>query len=268
MKIGVDIRVLMDKQYSGVSEYTANLLAALLRLDKDDKYRLFYNSWHDISDRLAPWSKDNSLVRATGWPNKVFNYLLQKTLRYPKIDKLLGGVDVFWSPHFNFTCLSSGPGSPKKVLTVHDLSFLRYPEYFSGRKNFWHRALEVKKTIKEADLIVAVSENTKLDIIELIGVAAEKITVIYSGSNVSGEPVATEICQTVKKKFGISEHFILYVGNIEPRKNIIGLIEAFNIIKSSKKYYAQSLELVLAGASGWKNKKIYAYPASIKFNKG
>lgn len=271
MKIGVDIRVLMDKHYSGISEYTANLLEAMLRLDQDDEWRLFYNSWNDISGRLATWHRNNSTLQASRWPNKIFNYVLQKTWNYPKLDKLLGGVDIFWSPHFNFTSLSSQPLGPQKVITVHDLSFLRYPKYFSARKNFWHRSLGVVKTIQKAEAIVAVSENTKQDIIELSGILAERIKVIYSGNNVTGVKVSDEICQRVKKKFGISGRFILYVGNIEPRKNIAGLIAAFNIIKSAGGAPDKSLELVLAGASGWKNREIYAawekspFKDSIKF---
>lgn len=271
MRIGVDIRVLMDKHYSGISEYTAKLLDALLRVGKDDQWRLFYNSWEDISSQMAVWGRENSVIKASRWPNKVFNYLLQKGSNYPKIDRYLGGVEVFWSPHFNFTSLSSRPAGPKRVITVHDLSFLRYPKYFSLRKNIWHRALGVIKTIKEADVIVAVSENTKLDIMELAGIPEERIKVIYSGNNVSGETVSTDVCQEAKKKFGIGNRFILYVGNIEPRKNIAGLIKAFNIIKETAEASNRNLELVLAGASGWKNKEIYAawtnspYKDSIKF---
>lgn len=100
MKIGVDIRVLMDKYYSGVSQYTANLLSALLVLDKNNQYKLFYNSWHNLDRRLNSWNRPNAQIKALHIPNKIFNYLGQKLFAYPKIDRILGGVDVFWSPHF------------------------------------------------------------------------------------------------------------------------------------------------------------------------
>jgi len=269
MKIGVDIRVLMDKHYSGISEYTAKLLAAILAADQAGEYRLFYNSWGDLSSRLSRWNSKRVIVRATRYPNKIFNYLFQKTLNYPKIDKVLGGVDLFWSPHFNFTSLSSPAEGLKRIITVHDLSFLRYSEYFSRRKNFWHGALNVKKILREADAIVAVSENTKRDIIELAGIAAEKVTVIYSGNNLSGDVVPEPVRAAVMKEKGINGPFILYIGNIEPRKNIAGLIRAFDILKSDPE--RADLELVLAGAPGWKNKEIYRawhgspYRSAIKF---
>jgi glycosyltransferase involved in cell wall biosynthesis len=285
MKIGVDIRVLMDEHYSGISEYTANLITAILRqngvlsgsaADKPDDYRLFYNSFHDLRARLAPWAGNNkSQLIGTRWPNKLFNYFLQKFCSWPKLDQVLGGVDIFWSPHFNFTSLSSGSKAPLKISTVHDLSFLRYPEFFSARKNFWHRALDVKKILRAADKIVAVSENTKNDVIELVGIAAEKIQVIYPGNNIKKEEISAVADEKLKEKYRLSDNFILYVGNIEPRKNILGLIEAFNALRTTSASKPEdrfkNLQLVLAGGTGWKNKKIYhawqksLYKNDIKF---
>ena len=264
MKIGVDIRVLMDKYYSGISEYTANLLSAMLEQDKTDEFKLFYNSYHGLDGRLDRWNKGNAKVIGSHWPNKVFNYLLQKTFCYPRLDQFLGGTDVFWSPHFNFTSLSAGT---KKIITVHDLSFLRYPQFFSGRKNLWHKALGVKKALKEADLIIAVSENTKNDIIGLAGVRTDKVKVIYSGNNVARKEWPEAEINDCLQKFGISGRFVLYVGNIEPRKNIAGLIEAYDRLREK----TDGVSLVLAGAPGWKNKKIYdrwrqsPHQADIKF---
>jgi len=191
---------------------------------------------------------------------------LQRTLAYPKLDKVLGGVDIFWSPHFNFTRLSSPASGLKKIITVHDLSFLRYPEFFSVRKNFWHWALNVKKTLREADKIIAISQNTKNDLIELANVAPEKITVIYSGLNLINREVNELEKQEFLNKFQLTGRLILYLGNIEPRKNIVGIITAFNDLKTKDAVSGNQfndLKLILAGASGWKNKKIYnAYQTS------
>lgn len=253
MKVGVDVRVLMDKYYSGVSSYTANLLEAIFLLDKQNKYKLFFNSFHNQSERLGKWDKDNAELIGLNIPNKIFNYLFQKTLSFPKLDKVIGGVDIFWSPHFSFTKLSR---ETKKVITVHDLSFLRYPEFFSARKNFWHKALSIKKTLREADKIIAVSGNTKNDIVELLGINEDKVQVIYSGNNVVKKEVSESDANdflTEKKLFG---RIILYLGTIEPRKNIINLIKAYNVLRQSGEEFAD-VKLVLAGASGWKNRLTY-----------
>ncbi len=266
MKIGVDIRVLMDEHYSGIAEYTANLLAAILRQDQDNQYKLFYNSYQDLGDRLDKWNGRNSEVIGWHLSNKIFNYCLQKIFGYPRLDKVLGGVDVFWSPHFNFTKLSGRKSGLKKIITVHDLSFLRYPKFFNWRKNFWHQALGVRKILRSADKIIAVSENTKNDIQELVGVDSEKIKVIYSGNNIVKKEWPAEKVEACFAKFSIKEPFILYVGNIEPRKNISGLIKAYESLRQESEVDARNnggadkmkdYSLILAGAPGWKNAKIY-----------
>ncbi len=324
MKIGVDIRVLMDENYSGVSLYTANLLKALWRLEagreaagretlagnaaaagpaagERTRYNLFYNSWKDQKARLEIWERENARVIGTRFPNKIFNYGLQKIFRRPNLDEVLGGTDVFWSPHLNFTRLSA---KTKAVLTVHDLSFWREPRFFSGRKNFWHRALAIKDLLKRYDRIVAVSENTKNDLMELAGVPPEKIRVIYAGNNLNprtageeagsgraeagaGERRVTGPAETEEREFFIRHGlgadfrapFILYLGTIEPRKNIAGLIEAYEIWRNSKRPEAATgaggqgsvLKLILAGAAGWKTREIYkkwrrsSYKNDIKF---
>ncbi len=183
MKIGIDGRVLMDKNYSGISSYTANLLNALLTSKKNNSLHIFCNSFNKRNN-LSIWQKHDCQVVKTSFPNKVFNYLLQNFFSWPKLDKVLGGVDIFFAPHFNFLKLSK---NTKLVLTVHDLSFLRYPEFFSFRKNFWHQALRVIKLLKRADKIVAVSENTKHDLQELFKIDPQKIKVIYSGNNYQSE---------------------------------------------------------------------------------
>lgn len=275
MKIGVDIRVLMDKNYSGISQYSANLLAEIRRQNesrnesasgagpasgfasnfKPAEYKLFYNSYHNLEERLGKWRSDYFSLISTRWPNKIFNYLFQKIFSYPKLDKVLGGVDLFWSPHFNFSSFSQDPNL-KKIITVHDLSFLRYPEFFSRRKNFWHRALNVKKILAAADKIIAVSENTKNDLLELLKISPEKIKVIYAGNNSVKREIADQEKTEVLNRFKLSGRLVLYLGNIEPRKNIQGLIEAYNNLRAKNPELAD-LKLVLAGAKAWKNKEIF-----------
>jgi glycosyltransferase involved in cell wall biosynthesis len=129
------------------------------------------------------------------------------------------------------------------------LSFLRYPEFFNFRKNFWHKSLNIKKLLRQYDNIIAISENTKHDLMELLNIPEEKITVIYSGLN-EGPADNKEI----ESLIGIP--FILYLGTIEPRKNVSGLIEAYNLLRD-RHLPLTNYKLVLAGGKGWKNKPIY-----------
>jgi len=267
MKIGVDIRVLMDQKYSGISYYTANLLSALLKEADDSKYHLFYNSFDDIENRMKKWEGKSSKLVFSSYPNKLFNYFGQKLLAYPKIDKLLGDIDIFWSPHFNFTSLKN---DNQHVLTIHDLSFMRYPNFFSCRKNFWHQSINLPKLAKNCRALVAVSKNTRDDIIELLKVPVEKVHLIYSGLNTEKKDINKEKINLFFKKHGLKPNFILYLGNIEPRKNISGLIYAYNLLRDANVRLIDT-QLVLAGQVGWKNRDIFQarenspYKNDIKF---
>ncbi|MBD3247913.1 glycosyltransferase [Candidatus Falkowbacteria bacterium] len=261
MRIGIDIRSLMDKEYSGVSLYTLDLLRSILKQDRNNEYILYYNSAKDISARMPKLEYPNVSMIRTSYPNKLFNYFLQKIFAWPKLDKILGGVDIFFSPHINFTSLSK---KTKHILTIHDLSFLRYPEFFSFRKNFWHRSLGLKKAAKRADLIVAVSESTKKDVVELLEIDPEKTKVIHSGLDGRYRPIPKndERLAIIKKKYSLPKKFILSLGTIEPRKNISGLIKAFDRalqFPELKDHY-----LLIAGRKGWKNKDVFRTFESIK----
>ncbi len=254
MKIGIDIRTLMDAQYSGIPEYTLNLVKEILKLDKKNSYKLFYNSYKDVSKNIPKFKGNNVEIVGVRYPNKIFNYAMQKITHEPKIDKLLG-VDAFLMPHINFIALSFGC---KSILTIHDLSFLRYPEFFSFRKNFWHKMINVKKLISDFDQIIAVSENTKQDIIELCQASSEKVKVIYSGIDRQYRKINNDNNNfaRVKEKYNLPKKFILYLGTLEPRKNVEGVIQAYDKLRMKNKGLAE-VKLIIAGGKGWKSKNIF-----------
>jgi glycosyltransferase involved in cell wall biosynthesis len=253
MKIGFDIRPLMDANYSGVSEFTKEVLLGMLRLDHEDEFRLYYNSFKPVAHRFPDLDQANAALVSTHYPNKIFNYLMQKHLHHPKLDQA-AGADVFFAPHINFYALS---GKRPSILVVHDLSFLRYPQFFSWRKNVWHSQLATKKLVHRFSKVVAISQNTKDDLIELCGLPPENIEVIHSGISSGYKPVAPDSQEAieVKRKHGLSDRFILSLGTIEPRKNIEGLIAAFEMMLDRNQQLAD-LGLVIAGGMGWKSEAI------------
>ena len=269
MKIGIDIRTLLDARPSGVSEYVLNLLKEMFKLDTANEYRLFYNCFGDCPN-LPEFKQANVKLIKYNYPNKVLNYLLFKIFNYPKLDKALA-VDVFFMPHLNFIGLSVGA---KNLLTVHDLSFLKYPEFFSARKNFWHRLVKAKKLLKRFSLVIAVSENTKRDIMELGGINPDKVKVIYSGVGEEYKKLPLINYQfsvkRVRDKYNLPERFILYLGTIEPRKNVDGIIRAYNQLRVMS-CELRDYKLIIAGARGWKSENIYrewdksAFKNDIKF---
>ncbi|MBU1146304.1 glycosyltransferase family 4 protein [Patescibacteria group bacterium] len=253
MNIGIDIRSLLLKERSGVGEYTYQILDALFRIDQKNNYFLFYNSWKGVGDFLpAEWKKfENVHFCGFHWPNKLLNFCF-KFLGWPKIDKMVfpeGKIDLFFIPNLNFISLSH---SVKKIITVHDLSFERFPKFFSWKRRLWHWFVNPRKLIRSADKIIAVSENTARDLAELYDVSRDKMKIIYSGVN-SGSGVSD--VEAVKKKYNLPENFILFLGTLEPRKNIGGLIRAFEILKTENR---GDHKLVIVGPQGWLYKKILA----------
>ncbi len=266
MKIGIDIRTLMDKRYFGVSGYTKRLVAKILEIDNKNDYKLFYNSFYGDNRRIPQYIGDNIEIVRTKIPNKCFNYCLTKIFKRPLLDEMLG-VDVFFMPHLNFVSLS--PGS-KKIIAIHDLSFLRYREFFSWRQNIWHQLVNVRSLLKQFDIIIAMSQNTKKDIVELCNIEPQKIKVIYSGIadifceiNKNNEQDLNKI-KKIRQKYNLPAKFFLQQGAIEPRKNVISTIDAFELI--CKKFpIAGDLHLVIAGGKGWKNKQVFAKAKKSRF---
>lgn len=263
MTIGVDARVLQDSRYSGVSGYTNELLQAILQQDKHNRYVLFFNGFKNYHQPLPEFNQANVWSAQRRFPNKFLNYGLFKTFRWP-VTKLVGQrLDLWWQPHFNHLAL---PKSLPLVLTVHDLSFWRYPEFFSARKNFWHRSVNLPKLLGRADQLIAISEHTKRDLINLAAVSEQKIQVISSGLSPACQYLSKDDLRVfkVKHKYQLPERFILFVGTLEPRKNLPGLILAYNELRRQNPQLSD-VQLIIIGANGWKYQEIYQLAQSSPY---
>ncbi len=251
MTIGIDIRVLAKGTRTGIEEYVLNLLPRLLELDKNIKYKLFYNAFHKIKLDY-PWlSLPNVELCEFKIPNRLF-FASARYLGQPKIDKLLKGIDIYFNPHFFIA-----PISPecKKIITFHDLSFEHHPQLFSHRKILWQKFLmNTKQEARKADKIMADSFSTKEDLIKIYKVDPEKIEVVYLGVNKNLRPI---------KNRKQAQKTILYFGTIEPRKNLILLIKAFEALKKGDSM--TDLKLVIAGAKGWLYKDVFEKVENSRF---
>ncbi len=268
MTIGIDIRFLARGTRTGIEEYTLNLLPRLLSLDKNIKFKLFYNAFEKIKLDFDWLSLANVELKEFNFPNRFVFDPLAKLFKVPKIDKLLGGVDVFFAPHFLLSPVSK---NCRKVLTFHDLSFEYFPEFFPWRKRFWHEFLNPQARARQADKIICVSNSTKNDLIDIYGVPENKVKIIYSGvGNEFKKLVIGHWTLVIKNKYNLPDKFILYFGTIEPRKNLIGLIRAYEILR--EEYKINEYKLVIAGNRGWLHKEIFEaakkslYKQDIKFS--
>ncbi len=260
MTIGIDLRAVGQGKYSGVEEYALNLLNALFSIDSKNKYLLF-SSGRSISGRYLDFSQKakekNSNIDLChySFPNRILNVSF-KLFSWPKIDKLMNEADVVFEPNINLLPLFKA----KKVVTFHDLSFEKYSNFFSAKQIFWHNFVNPKKLAKEADSIIAVSESTKNDLVEIYGIPENKIRVVYSGISKPRIMNYESRIKEFKIKHNLPESYILYLGTIEPRKNIIGLIKAYEIFRS--KFIINDScfmipKLVIAGSKGWLYEDIF-----------
>ncbi|KKU52514.1 MAG: mannosyltransferase B-like protein [Candidatus Moranbacteria bacterium GW2011_GWE1_49_15] len=264
MKIGIDVRCLIDGKRTGVEEYTIGLLSNLFETDDRNRYVLFLNSFRDPKGELAALAKyKNVSVRRFRIPNKLLN-LSFWYLGWPHVDKMLGGVDLFFMPNINFVGLSK---KARLVLTMHDISFEHMPEMLSLKRRLWHSFVNPRKLCRRADRIIAVSDSTKNDIVSHYGIAESKVRRIYSG-------VSEEFTQLdrndaslveIKEKYKLPFKFIFFLGTVEPRKNIASLVKAFDHLKDLPGM--EKLKLVVAGSRGWKFEKTISAMKQAKHTK-
>jgi len=255
MKIGVDIRCLQEGRRTGVEEYTLNLLSNVFKLDKKNEYVLFFNSWKESRLDLE-WIKKypNIKIKKFNYPNKLLNLCIWY-FSWPKMENLIGKMDAFFMPNINFCSLSK---KTKLILTIHDLSFELFPENFSWKSRIWHFLINPRKLCQKADKIIAVSSSTKSDICTFYKINPEKIEVIHSSVSDEFRIINRNESKMieVKEKYKLPYNFILYLGTMEPRKNIIGIIRAYNHFRSLKNGELDKYKLVIAGAKGWKENGI------------
>lgn len=255
MKIGVDIRCLQGGRRSGVEEYTTEILKHLLRLDHRNEYVLFLNSYGNPSVDMD-WAKEfpNVRVRRFRVPNKFLNLCVWYA-GIPKIDRLLGGVDMLFAPNMNFLSCRRGT---KLVLTMHDLSFDLFPETFSWKMRLWHMFVNPRRLCMESARIVAVSNSTAEDIRVCWRIPEAKIRTVHSGLRSDFRPMGRNDRRLleVKEKYRLPYRFVLFLGTLEPRKNVATLIRAYEIFRSEAGGNSSQYKLVIAGQEGWKSADI------------
>ena len=269
MKICIDARCLSEGRRTGVEEYMEGLLKSLFEIDSKNEYILFLNSWKEPNNDFS-WTKKYSNVRIKKLkiPNKVLNFSFWY-FNWPKIDVICGGADIVFLPNIIFAGISS---RAKLILTVHDLSYKRYPQYFSWKRRFWHIFVNAKKICQKAQKIIAISDSTRNDIIELYQIPERKIEKIYSAMGEKFRIIDRNDPKLVKtkEKYHLPYKFILFLGTIEPRKNVIGLIEAFEEFQEKaeveKNNQLKKYSLVIAGSKGWLNEKIFFKIKNSKFS--
>lgn len=244
-EVTVDLRSLHSEQFSGVESFAVHVLEELIKNDHETIYKLFYNGYQ--KKEFSYFHFINTKYVQTRIPNRILNISL-KLFGYPKFEKLAGPTQVLFMPNINLLRVND---TTKIVLTVHDLSPLLLPEFYNLKDKIWHKFINIPKLIARANKIVAVSEFTKLSLIEKMNVPASKIVVAPLGVDheIYKPNLSIDKLRDVRNRYGLPGDFVLYLGTVEPRKNLERLIESFELLE-------EPVHLVIAGKLGWKYSKI------------
>ena len=234
MRIGIDAR-LSYHQPAGISRYTLYLSHAIAQLNQHDEFVIFQHRKH-----RTPLVEQANFRRSTLWAPV-----------HRSIEQILLPLELFWqsldlihSTDFIPPLYSPIPA----VITVHDLAFFHWPNFLPKDSAAYYG--QIDRAVRHAQQIIVPSENTKQDLIGILGTPDKKITVIYEAANPSFAPLPIEPARAaVVAKFKIPANYILFVSTIEPRKNVNGLLHAYRYLRD--KYNIGDVGLVLAGGPGW-----------------
>jgi glycosyltransferase involved in cell wall biosynthesis len=257
MHIGINAQLLsfgQNYRNGGVSRYIRYLLKALSEQPGEHCYTIFVNGPAIIEqlERLgvhhermqfisAPWPEERPAARVR-WEQ----LHLPALLRRHQIEVLHSPVNVLprWIP-----------GSCATVVTLHDLAFMRFPEVLTRAKRIYHQTFTIH-SLRQASLVIAVSESTRQDAHRLVEIPNERIKTVYTCIDDRFSNVfENDGLQAFRQQHNFSDGYIFFLGTLEPRKNVTTLLEAYAQLRQT---YQRREKLVLAGGKGWLYDEIFA----------
>ena len=268
MRIGIDARKILNPEKNdaiGVGHYTYQLVRHLIDMDQENEYVIFFD-FHVREKDVKKFSRPNVKI-------KFYPFSDYKKYLPGAYSELLGTatlskekLDVLHSTSITSRIPVGYRG--KCVVTFHDLAIYNQPQCYPKIKRVKVKAVS-SLMAKKADKIIAVSESIKSDIIKIFRIADEKIKVIYSGLDKRFFDNPKIEIEKIKGKFGISKKYILFLGTLEPIKNITRLIEAFAKFKQQQKnrFNKCNYQLVLAGKRGWLSNQYQILIKDLKLSK-
>lgn len=244
MKVLFDAQPLLG-QRTGIGRYVERLSYFL---DNHSDVDLFYWFNQLLKQRHKDLNIPKSKIRNSRYPYKVIRRLMSPNLLYQLPVDTFEPFDLFHGGNF----ITHNTKKAKNIITIHDLAFLRFPEVTS-QKIYKHHTGWLPFSIKLADHIITDSYQSKQDIIEFYSVPEKNISVVHLAADEEMRAVEEEKIIEAQKTYNLPRNYVLYVGTIEPRKNIPFLIECF---AKAKQYYRFDHKLVIAGGRGWKYESV------------
>jgi glycosyltransferase involved in cell wall biosynthesis len=262
MHIGLEATTLRSQQLGGVWRYTESLIRALGRMPSRHRYSLlFLNAFKPWARVPTPSTSPMRLVEVTSVSNFLFTFFVPMVPRGSggsTVESFLGPVDVFHS--MNAVLLPQREG--RRVVTVQDLTCLKFPQFHPWIRRTLFR-LGIGRAVRLADAIIVPSSATKRDLASWFRSAEGKIRVVPLAPREHFAPLGAAESKPVIDRYGLSHRdYLLFAGNIEPRKNLLALIEAYNRLRARMRVGPC---LAIAGGEGWKNQAIHQAAAASPF---
>jgi len=244
MRIVIDAQPLLEP-LAGIGRCVGSLLKSLAEIDDGNDYYLYYGaSLRQRRARLPSFNKPNFHSKLIKFPGRIFRFLTENVHILP-VGTFLRGYDVFHGTNYYVPGLSF-----PSIVNIYDLSYVLFSHCFT-REMLCDIRYKVAAATERADRIITGSESTKADIVKFLKVNAEKVEVIRFGLEEGFRPVKHEKLVRVREKYHLPERFILFVGTIEPRKNIVSLVHAFHRMNRN------DISLVIAGRRGWLYEEVF-----------
>ena len=234
MHITLDARLAYYRRYSGIGQYIVHLAEQLPGLDVDNAYTIIHSRkdqnppHHTAAQLKAAWTPSHHRLEQLAFPLELLPYK----------------IDLLHSPDF----IPPFTGRFRRVITVHDLNFLYYPQFLTPESRRYYND-QITRAVQVADHILADSYATRLDLIKLLNVPEVKITVVWLAPNVAVyHPLSKNDLTVARQRLQLPDRYIMFAGTLEPRKNVAGLLRAYRLLLD---HDPSAPELILAGSRGW-----------------
>jgi glycosyltransferase involved in cell wall biosynthesis len=232
--VALDTRLVYYRRESGIGQYIVHLARLLPRLDPASAYILLQSRKDrvDLADapnarRVDVWTPSHNRFEQIALPLEL------SRLRF----------DLLHSPDF----IPPFWGRYRRIVTIHDLTFLRYPQFLTTESRRYYNG-QIERAVRIADHILADSHATKADLVDLLSVPADKVSVVWLAPDARFKPERAQSARLRLDRLALPAQYILFVGTFEPRKNVTGLLAAFRMLVDRD---ASAPSLVIAGRRGW-----------------
>lgn len=244
-RIGIDARLTHYSQ-AGIAQYIQHLIREFPALDTENDYVIL----HSRKDprNLAQAANQR---RARCW-----------TPAHHRLERLALAVETF---PLRLDLLHSPDFIPphgrwyRSVITIHDLTFLHYPQFLTSESRRYYND-QIEAASRRADHILADSEATRIDILDLLSAPPDKVTTVHLAADKRFRPTPAEVVQDARMRYSLPSDYILFVGTFEPRKNLSGLLRAYHIVRQT---LADTPPLVIAGRRGWLYQEALAFATML-----